>query len=176
MTTLRDEQLPIPLDVLRAIGKAATDFRDQRTGGRWDGGCVDVTEDAEAILGEHDISYETYAAHCDGLFGGVSHDDTHHYVVLDNGWIIDPTIRQYIEGPRASAEQIQAASGYPHHPAVPHVAVVPPDHPFVAQMGYESHTTGGGWTIYQPWLRISRDEWERRYQETIKPWYDKHGD
>jgi hypothetical protein len=167
--------LPIPLDVLKRIGDAALDYRDECCDGKWDGGCVEVTELAEEILTAESIEYFTYTSHCDDLWGGVSHDETHHYVILDNGWIIDATIRQYIEGPRASAAQIAAASGYPHHPEVPHVAVIPPDHPFVAQMGYESHMKGGGFTEYLAFIRVSREEWQHYQDTVVKPWLKEEG-
>jgi hypothetical protein len=167
--------LPIPLDVLKRIGDAAIFYRDDCCDGVWDGGCVEVTELAEEILDAEGIEYFVYAAHSDGFWGGACYDETHTYVILAGGWIIDPTIRQFIEGPRAHPDQIAAATGYPHHPEVPHVAVIPPDHPFIEQMKYESHLRGGGFTEYQPFIRISREEWQNYQDTVVKPWLEKEG-
>ncbi|HEY9745491.1 MAG TPA: hypothetical protein V6C99_04670, partial [Oculatellaceae cyanobacterium] len=166
--------LPIPLHVLKLIGDTALNYRDE-CGGKWDGGCVEVTELVEEILDAAGIGYFLYASNPDGFWGGVTHDESHHYVILHSGWIIDATIRQYIEGPHASKEQIAAASGYPHHPEVPHVAVIPPDHQFVAQMGYESHMKGGGFSEHQPFIRVSHEEWWHYQTTVVKPWLKAAG-
>lgn len=158
-------------DAVRRIGAAALQCKVR---GKWDGQCIEATEAGEDILDEMGIEYGEYSS--GELWGGVAIDDSHHYIVLlPSGVIIDPTIRQFIEGPKASEDQRRAASGYPHFRDVPHVAVIGPRNPFVERMGYESHTTGRGWVRYWPWLRVSRDVWERDQEETIRPWLRKNG-
>lgn len=175
---LTDDQLPVPLAVLRAIGNAALRHRDDNDG-RWDATCIAITEAAEAILDEQGIGYFSYACNPDELWGGVRHDWSHHYVILHNGWIVDASIRQYIDGQYTATdpehEQRRAAEGYPYHPDAPHVAVIPPWHPFVEQMGYESHMGGYGFCEYQPFVRVPRDEWDRHNEAVIRPWLRENG-
>ena len=85
-------------------------------------------------------------------FGGCHADPSHAYLVLDDGTIIDPTIRQFRDSPRASAAQRKLVEGWPFLPAAPEVAVIRAEDPFAARMGYESHHTGLGWTHRPRWL------------------------
>jgi len=166
---------PISEELVRQIWKATSEIADE-CGGIYGGICVDATDAAERILDSAGIAYGEYASNPDELWGGAAIDSTHHYVVLlPSGWIIDPTIRQFIDSPHASDDQRKAAEGYPHFTSAPNVAVIPPNHPYIDQMGYESHTTGRGWTEYHPWLRVSQKQWEKEQRDIVRPWLRAQG-
>ena len=61
---------------------------------------------------------------------GIEWDQGHAFVVMPGGTVIDATIRQFIDSPRASAGQKRKASAYPSVKSAPSIAVVPPEHPF----------------------------------------------
>lgn len=49
------------------------------------------------------------------------------------------------------------------------------DNPFVDKIGYESHTTGRGWSSYRTWLRVSEAAWERDQRDVVHPWLKEQG-
>lgn len=129
------------------IAEACCDFNDN-----W---CETAVEAVSDFLDRKRIAHAPYF---NGIlddvteFGGCSADSSHAYIVLDDGTIIDPTIRQFRDSPRASAAQRKLVEGWPFLPAYPNVAVIRADNPFVFRMGYESHLTGLGWVHRPLWL------------------------
>jgi hypothetical protein len=126
--------------------------------GSW---CTSASDAIAEWLNAQNIKADVYAASWtpDEPFvpwGGVKIDDSHTWIVLEDGTILDPTIRQFIDSPNANAEQQKTARGYPYVNGFPDVAVVPVGHPFIKKMGYESHTTGGGWAEVPSWWRSKR--------------------
>jgi len=112
--------------------------------------CGATAELVERYLRELGIEATAYMPDFEGG-GGVAHDESHAYIVLYEGTVIDPTIRQYLESPAAPEVQKRAAFGYPHVEGFPEIAVVPPTHPFIRKIGYESHTTGKMWLHGKRW-------------------------
>lgn len=88
----------------------------------------------------------------DREFGGCTIDWSHCHLVLKDGTVIDPTIRQFRDSPCASATQKETVEGWPYLADVNTVAVMPVGDPFIARIGYESHTTGLGWIKRPRWL------------------------
>lgn len=118
--------------------------------------CGVTAELVEAVLQRLGVDATAYLPDFEGS-GGVAIDGSHAYVVLDDGTIIDATIRQFLDSPRATVGQRAAAAGYPRVPGFPEIAVIPANHPFVCQMGYESHLSGHGWKRKPPW-------WSKRFR------------
>ena len=85
-------------------------------------------------------------------FGGCIIDWSHCYMVLDDGTILDPTIRQFLDSPRANPSQKSTVCGWPFLNAAPNVAVIPINHKFISKIGYESHDTGIGWINKPNWF------------------------
>lgn len=87
--------------------------------------CCGACEDASDYLDAEGVPHEMLAGDLDTV--GATFDPSHSWLEVD-GWVIDPTITQFL-GPAASDGQRDAVRGFPRHPAAPSVAVVPPDHP-----------------------------------------------
>lgn len=142
---------------LDAVWRIATDPRqceyDPDTFlGEW---CGTASDAVASYLNKHGIRADVYAPGSTDDFsiswGGVKIDESHVWIVLRDGTIIDPTIRQFIDSHRAGKTQKAVASGYPYIAGHPNIAVIPPDHPFIEKMGYESHIEGRGWARKPTW-------------------------
>ena len=130
-----------------AIAENCKDFDDD-----W---CGAATDEVSSYLNRGGIQHIIYAPSF-GSWGGVKIDASHTYIVLEDGTIIDSTVRQFIESRYATAEQKRVAGGYPHKARAPTVAVIPATDPFIDRMEYESHTTGYGWNALPRWHRRHR--------------------
>lgn len=118
-----------------------------------DAWCSIGSEAVADFLNSEGVAASLYAASWgEREWGGVRIDPSHEWVVLDkDGTILDVTICQFIDSPRAHPDQRRIASGYPYVVGYPEIAVVPADDLFVKKMGYESHLTGGGWAFRPKW-------------------------
>lgn len=136
---------------MAAIEKIALDCRDFDND--W---CGEGSDRIETYLTSLGIECDLYAPSF-GIFGGINIDDSHAWAVLADGTIIDATITQYRDAPRASSEQKRAIEGFPTLPGSEYIAVIPVGHPFIQQLQYESHIVGKGWRSRPPWFK---GEWE----------------
>lgn len=116
--------------------------------------CGKASSIAAYYLNDHGVEAVAYDSIPHIGVGGVKIDPFHSWVVLgEDGTIIDTTVGMFVSHEEASSKQRRIAACYPHVAGVPEIAVVPAAHPYVARMGYESHTTGRRWTGYPvPWL------------------------
>lgn len=140
-----DRELPpeLPLTLLRHLATTAANAFP----GYDDSPCTEMSDacDREART----FGLTTWVSNA-----GARLDPSHAYVVLrsrDPRWdftILDPSIRQYLDAPKASRTQRELATPYPHHPTVPDLAIVPPGHPFYARMGYNPDPNVG--TVEDP--------------------------
>lgn len=162
---------PISDAILREIDRVAQECYDPN-----DAWCVIGSEAVSHLLTKHSIDHAHVGSNFMVGMGGVKIDDTHEYIVLlPSGWIIDPTIRQFIDAGRPSEEQKRIASGYPFRKAAPRVALIAPGDPFVEKMGYDSHLTGRPFKQYYPWMHVSRDEWMNE-QRALRDAFKATGD
>ena len=141
---------PEIISEISLISERTCDFHDN-----W---CETAVQDVADYLVSINVSACPYfsGVNPDGDdFGGCSVDASHSYLVLDDGTIIDPTIRQFLDSPRASPSQKATVWGWPNNPAAPNVAVIPIGHPFISRMDYESHVTGNGWVHKPLWLELN---------------------
>ncbi len=112
-------------EILRTIEEIALISYDEVGYDNW---CETVCE----VVGEYLLSLGI------GYFidwSGASFDGTHTFIRLKDGWIVDPTITQFRDAPRASKKQREAVAGFPHHPAAPLVAVIPESHALYREYG-----------------------------------------
>lgn len=163
------EQLtPSRMDVIDQIAHSQDVCRPFESEGRtvWDDWCASASEPIAEYLEEQGIRAVAYEPDFE-TFGGVPIDRSHVWVVLmDDGTIVDATITQYLSG---SPEQIATVEGYPHDDRWPDIAVVAATDPFVARMGYESHTKGRGWSDPKPeWLKQAKTAASRHKRMAAK--------
>jgi len=153
-------------EVMQAVEKVALDCLDFD-----DAWCLTGSESVAEYLRSVGIEATHYCSTGYDIFGGVNIDSSHEYVVLSDGTVLDPTITQFRDAPRASMEQKEAVAGFPTLPGSAFVAVIPVGHPFLERLEYESHTKGKGFLLKPVWFQR---EWEGLTpEESIKlygPW------
>lgn len=119
-------------NLLREMVKAAGSLEEGIEQGGW---CGYASDAVSKLLWENGIEHY-------GINAGCRIDTSHAYLALisdDPMWhlaIVDVTVRQFIDSPRASEGQKKIASHYPYSRLAPSIAIVPPGHPFYATMGY----------------------------------------
>jgi hypothetical protein len=110
---------PIPAEAMDRIVAKAEEIKDYD-----DDWCGMATDEAQTILDEYGIQSHYMPQ-------GAGGDESHTYVnLMPSGTIVDLTVRQYIDSPRAGWAQKALFSGYPRDPRWPSVAIIPKNHPF----------------------------------------------